>query len=88
MEALPLIGQRNCAGVPVEQANAQLLFEAGNSAADTRRCDAEKASGPRKLPVSTTVTNVTTPLRRRDERFIQIFSAGNFAGQRMTLGHR
>jgi len=46
VEALPLIGQRNCAGVPVEQANTQLLFEAGNSAADTRRCDAEKASGP------------------------------------------
>ena len=43
---LPLIGQRNCAGVPVEQANAQLLFEAGNSAADTRGCDAEQASGP------------------------------------------
>jgi hypothetical protein len=47
-----------------------------------------RRAAPRKLPASTTVTNVTTPLRRRDERFIQIFSAGKFAGQRMTLGHR
>jgi hypothetical protein len=48
MEALPLIRQRDCAGVPVEQANTQLLFEAGNSAADTRGCDAEQPSGPPK----------------------------------------
>ena len=32
-------------------------------------------------------TNVTTPLRRRDERFIEIFSAGKFAGQRMIQSH-
>ena len=37
METLPLVRERDCAGVPVEQANAQLLLEAGNSAADTRR---------------------------------------------------
>jgi hypothetical protein len=46
VETLPLVGQRDCAGVPVEQANAQLLFEAGNSAADTRGRDVEQASGP------------------------------------------
>jgi hypothetical protein len=46
METLPLIRQRDCAGVPVEQAYAQLLFEARNSAADTRGRDAERASGP------------------------------------------
>jgi hypothetical protein len=36
------------AAVPVEQTNAQLLFGAGNSAADTRGGDAEQASGPPK----------------------------------------
>jgi uncharacterized protein YbjT (DUF2867 family) len=30
----------------------------------------------------------TPPLRKRVKRFIQMFSAGKFAGQRMPLGHR
>ena len=51
--------------VPVEQANAQLLFGAGNPAADTRGGDAEQASGPpEKPPASTMVTNLATPSKK------------------------
>jgi hypothetical protein len=70
VEAQPLIGQRDCARVPVEQASTQLLFEAGNAATDTRGGDAEQASSRPETARMTMATNVTPPLSKRDERFI------------------
>jgi hypothetical protein len=66
---LPLIGQRNCAGVPVEQANAQLLFEAGNSAADTRGCASGRAAPGNCLHQSQTLRRRSGGAMRDSSRY-------------------